>query len=572
MKRLVFKELQILSLREKKAIKVKFDSSRTIIKGSNQIGKSSLIKSIYYTLGANPAVINDNWMKIEPISLLRFSVDDLNLSIVRYDKKTFIVIDENNHTNVFNFKELSIYLNNIFDFNLVLTNRQGDPEIPPPTYLFLPFYVDQDKSWSDNLNSFSNLNQFSTWKKSVLDYHSGIRGNEYYKTKSEFDSIKNDYEETEKEINTLNRILVSIKSKLKKEYFDVDIDSFSNEIAELLSECEKLKEEQFKLKQKLTLLYDERTILQSRLSIVTSSMKESELDYEHVLKDFNDYIDCPTCGASYENDFSARFSIVNDVQSLQDILIDLKTGILAKNEEIRIVNSLFTQKKIDFERIQELLNKKKSDVKLSDIIENEGKKRVQEVFQQEQNEIYSKLGSAKIKLDGLDNRIKLMTKDGQGKKTNIMNYYREKLKFNLDSLNINVDKTSPGIFERMDSKIKEQGSNLPRALLGYYFAILQVMNKYSTSTFCPIVIDSPNQQEQDEFNLKAIMDFILNNQPKESQLILSLVDDSNTDFGGKIIELPNDKYSLLKDEYYDEVYAEIMPVLSETIYNDRLFL
>ncbi|WP_368876868.1 hypothetical protein, partial [Proteus vulgaris] len=215
----------------------------------------------------NPAVINDNWIKTEPITLLTFNVDDLELSIIRYDKKTFIVIDNEEHY-VFDFKELSSFMNKIFDFNLVLTNRKGEPEIPPPTYLFLPFYIDQDKSWSDNLNSFSNLNQFSNWKKSVLDYHSGIRGNDYYKTKSEFDTIKNEYDETTKEISTLNRILISLRDKLKKEYFDIDIDSFSNEIAELLSECEKLKEEQFKLKQQLTSLYDDRTILQSRLSIV----------------------------------------------------------------------------------------------------------------------------------------------------------------------------------------------------------------------------------------------------------------------------------------------------------------
>ena len=97
-----------------------------------------------------------------------------------------------------------------------------------------------------------------------------------------------------------------------------------------------------------------------------------------------------------------------------------------------------------------------------------------------------------------------------------MNFYRSNLSIFLDQLNIDQKKISKNIFEKMDAKINEQGSNLPRALLAYYFSFLNVMDKYSTSTFCPIVIDSPNQQEQDGENRKAIMSFITKNQPVNS--------------------------------------------------------
>ena len=125
MKRLVFEEIQVLSFREKKAIKVQFNPKRTIIKGSNQVGKSSLMKSIYYTLGANPSVINDNWLKAEPITYLKFKVDEKRLSVMRYNKIVFVVIDENGITQAHNFKSLSAYLNEIFDFNL----KDNSPKI-----------------------------------------------------------------------------------------------------------------------------------------------------------------------------------------------------------------------------------------------------------------------------------------------------------------------------------------------------------------------------------------------------------------------------------------------------------
>ncbi len=570
MKRLVFEEIQVLSYRERKAIKVQFSPKRTIIKGSNQVGKSSLIKSIYYTLGANPSIINDNWLKAEPITYLKFKVDNTRLSILRYNKTVFVLIDENGIAQAHNFKSLSAYLNEIFDFNLIINNRKGEPETPPPTYLFLPFYIDQDKGWNDNWNSFANLSQFSSWKKPLLDYHSGIKGNSYYKTKSEFDSIKTELEETKNEIGTLNKILKSIKAKLKDEDFNINIDDFSKEVSELLSECEILKVEQNKLKYKLTELYNQKSIILSRVSIVETSINESKLDYKYALNYIENEIDCPMCGAHYENNFSERFSIAEDEENLDELLKELKKELLNINEEIHKFNKSFIERKIDFEKIQELLNEKKADIKLIDLIENEGKKRVNEIFIEEQNEIYTKIGIATSRFSSLELELKRINKDGEVKKQTIMNLYRSKLKSNLKNLNINTEKISKGIFERMDSPIKEQGSSLPRALLAYYFSFLHIMNKYSTSTFCPIVIDSPNQQEQDKDNLKAIMNFISTNQPDNSQLILSLVEDIETTFDKDTLYLENEKYSLLKADFYDEVNNEISPIIDKAIFNDEL--
>jgi Chromosome segregation ATPases len=570
MKRLVFEEIQILSYREKKAIKIPFNPKRTILKGSNQVGKSSLIKSIYYTLGATPSVFNENWTNAEPITYLKFSVGEIKLSVLRYDKKRFLVVDEYGTIIPHSFKTLSNYLNEIFDFNLILNSRKGEAEVPPSTYLFLPFYIDQDKSWNDNYNSFANLSQFSNWKKPLLDYHSGIKGNTYYKTKSAFDIVKDELDVTKTEILTLNKILKSIKEKLNSEDFNIDIEDFSNEISELLTECENLKVEQNKLKHKLTELYNQKSLITSRISIVETSISESKLDYKFALNHVEEEIDCPMCGAHYENNFSERFSIAEDEESLEDLLTDLKGELIKISDEIKEYDRSFINKKINFEKIQELLNEKKAEIKLVDIIENEGKKRVKEIFITEQNEIYTKIGKAKSTFDNLEAELKRINKEGETKKQTIMSFYRSKLRTFLENLNIDADKTSKNIFERMDSKIKEQGSNLPRALLAYYFSFLHVMNEYSTSTFCPIVIDSPNQQEQDNENLKAIMNFIDKNQPKDSQLILSLVEDIETTFEEDTIYLENEKYSLLKSSFYDEVNNELSGIIEKGIFNDEL--
>lgn len=53
MKSIYFKSAQILSLRDKKGFSFKFSPDINIITGENDTGKSSFIKSLYHTLGAD---------------------------------------------------------------------------------------------------------------------------------------------------------------------------------------------------------------------------------------------------------------------------------------------------------------------------------------------------------------------------------------------------------------------------------------------------------------------------------------------------------------------------------------
>jgi recombinational DNA repair ATPase RecF len=52
MKRLVFRELKLISYKEERARRVAFHPRRTAIIGDNDTGKSSILKSLYRTLGA----------------------------------------------------------------------------------------------------------------------------------------------------------------------------------------------------------------------------------------------------------------------------------------------------------------------------------------------------------------------------------------------------------------------------------------------------------------------------------------------------------------------------------------
>ena len=87
MKNLCISEIQLLCQKEKKARKVQFDPNRTLIHGKNHTGKSSLIKSIYWSLGAEP-LFNQSFKNANVSALLKFKVDGIKYSILR-DGKLF---------------------------------------------------------------------------------------------------------------------------------------------------------------------------------------------------------------------------------------------------------------------------------------------------------------------------------------------------------------------------------------------------------------------------------------------------------------------------------------------------
>lgn len=93
MKRLVFKEVSILSKIEKAARTETFDPALNLLTGENDVGKSTLIKSLYHTLGADvPGLQNARWKKAKHIYCVRFELDGKDYTIIR-DEKYFGVFE-----------------------------------------------------------------------------------------------------------------------------------------------------------------------------------------------------------------------------------------------------------------------------------------------------------------------------------------------------------------------------------------------------------------------------------------------------------------------------------------------
>lgn len=555
MKKFVLSEMMLLSNKERKAKKIKFTGNRTLIYGKNGTGKSCLIKSIYKTFGATPPADHPTWKELNPISFVRFSVKNVNYSILKDGKFYGVFNSKDKLINVFRSvsNELGPYLANLFDFKLKLQNQQNLIITPPPAFLFLPYYIDQDVSWQNNWRSFAQLQQIKTYREPIVSYHTGIKPNEYYTTKGQIEGYTTRLKELDDERIVLRNVLAKVKEKISNVNFNINIEEFKEEIKQLLIQYDALKQNQERLKSKLVDLYNLKIIAESQLTIAKKTLNDSRKDYNYATNIVVDNsVDCPTCGATYENSFEDRFSLAHDEDRCEELISDLNAEILDIDDKVNKENAIFNKNHEDVLKIESLLEIKRGEVKLQDVIESAGRNEVRNVIENDSYSLIERMTGISVEKKILEDKLRELTdKDRKDKILNLYYSYMKEYLFKLD-----VKTLDEKYYKRINAKIPETGSALPRALIAYYFSIFQVMKNYTSSVYCPIIIDSPNQQAQDFGHIDKILEFINQNQPDDTQMILGLEELYNVNFNCEIIEL-KDLESLLQKDEFDDVYNEL---------------
>lgn len=562
MKKLILKEILLLSKKEGKAKQIKFDADRTVITGRNNTGKSSLIKSIYHSLGAD-VDYHPKWKGANVTCLLKFELNDKEYNILRF-QNLFGVFD--NELNLIKAAQgittgIGPYLTSLYEFEIQLKQSSSQKYvIPTPVFQYLPYYVDQDKGWAKPWDSFENLSHFSGWKSDIINYHSGIKPKEYYELSALIGDIKTSYKEKEAE----RTVIINAQSKIEKERppvsFDIDINSYKKEIEYLLKKCNELHSEEEKYRKKLSDLRSQEIILQNQLDIAKTSLKEIEKDYEFTLKITESHVDCPICGTEFENSLINRFSLVEDAEACREMILEINEKLKELRKKIEPIEKEFMDNKNKTKEINKILEEKKGAIKLHDLIQSESQKEIRKIFRSRIDSYSEELGKLYDDEKKYVKERKIYTdKERSRAIKDTYNGFMGKFLPALDVYGLTEDD-----YKDMPSKVKEKGSDHPRAMMAYYYSFLHTIKQHSTSYFFPIVIDSPNQQDQDDQNVPRIMNFVLNKKPESSQLILGTVELHGAKYDGYLIELP-DKYSLLSKKEYEEVDSIISPLFNTVL-------
>jgi len=559
MRRLHFIELLLLSEPERAAQRVPFHPKATVIKGANDTGKSSILKAIYQTLGAEPPNQHPKWVGANVINSLKFAVDEVAYRMIRRGNQYALFDARDNLIKTFASvtSQLAPHFARLFNFHLRLLNQRGEEQQAAPAFLFLPFYVDQDQGWTGSWRSFDRLQQFRKYKRDVAYFHTGIRPSEFYDAKARLAVLRKELDPLQQKRQLLEKLLKDVEARLAKVDFSIDLDQYRSEIEILLRRCNELLVVEEKLKRDLSESFALVGQLDQQIEVTRRALGEIRLDRTFAGQQ-SEAIECPVCHAEYTNGFADRFHIAVDEDQCQTLLDHLQTERDEALAECQTVRTRTTDTQATIAEINEILAARKELVTLQELLRGQGQREMQSSLKVELEDTNRQLGE-------LDGRIKeanaeMRKFEDRARQMEIAGFYRRQMSLFVDRLNVpNLPATS---YKDMVSNIRETGSDLPRALLAYYYAILQTINKWSSSTFCPLVIDSPRQQDQDTENYRTMLRFIRDETPEEAQLILAVQADMK--FGGEIIELTRKGEVLSKNEWKGAI-QEIRPLLEATL-------
>lgn len=556
MQSLKFKQLLLLSLSTKSANQFVFQERLNLITAKdNSVGKSTLVKLIFWTLGCDP-VLDNKWQNLDCKTLLDFTVGDIDYRISRY--KNFIKLKQQD-LETENFIKItgafSKRLADIVGFRVLLANRSQNEhvlEVPPPAYYFSAFYIDQLKSWSKAWDNFESLQQYSNWKSTVIQYHVGLIVPKYFEIEAEIYSKKNEERLASNQLERINTALEVVSSYVPDFFSTVDQAEFASMTKEIEIDLNKLSADQEDVLEKLSLYESDKSYLDHQKIISEKIIKELDNDYKFTIEYLpDDEVVCPLCGVVHENSIVNRASILTDKQQAEYQLDEINKSIFKLEENI-ISTKIKLDKiknKIDEINKKYVLDSGDKKVKIENYIDAFAVSSVQRKVEKKRVEKASEVKLISQDIKKLKTEQKALS-DSTKIELIENSFVKTLVSFvgllGANSINLS-DINSPTDFNKI---VKEGGAaEGTRGILAYYLAIYSIIEKFGNEVVSTMVIDTPNQHEQSIKNYDSIVDLISNKLPQNTQIILCAMDNEQLrSFSSKANVIYLDDKKLLDDD------------------------
>lgn len=566
MKTVYFKRLILVSTVLKKSREIKFDDVTVITGDKNTTGKSSIIKSLYYTLGAN-VVFEDEWLPLEVKSILEFTFEGKTYTAFRdgsliafFDAKDEVLISTESIT-----KELAPFVSMIFDFNLPLVQSSTNQETQAiPAFLYLPFYIDQDQGWNSYFSSFLGLQMFSRWQDAFKNYHTGIKPKEFYELGNLIKSEQKNERDLFQEAGILLKTKQKVEQSLEVPGIILDIEELRKQLQPLLDDYNILLSVENEIRDVSIRNIDEQSEIRRQIIELEEQISNNENELGLAEK-FSEVV-CPRCGSIHESKLYHEYALTSDTIDAAKFLSDLNGLLITLKTEKNEVEHKYQIAREQSNKIRNEIANFQTEISLQEALQTVAKKRALEVFDFEISENENRQVDVAKEIGLLEsNKKKLLDK----KRTKeIKDYYVKALgncfhELSVESSDLQAYRSN---FTPPLSKLKT-GSRGARQILALYYAFIDTAYRYSSTAKFPIVVDSPKQQEQDSLNSVVIAEFCIKNRPDSAQLILATLNYNPSAENVNIIRL-NEKKGLMTEENYVELLERVL-TLNQLIINHK---
>ncbi len=560
---MIVEKIQIIDQRNGEAGEYSFSSgANLLVSQKNQQGKSSLLKTMYYGLGLEIKSFPSKWHPsnmIIKISLLNEKTKKKHY-VIRYGDLFYV----SGHKSALTKTGYTKWLSEELEIDMKLTNKTTGRfrSISYPSALILPFYVDQDDSWSGKFfSSVSELQMYSDVPRSIFDYILNITDDKGSKQQEELKQLAIELKKTKSKRNNVNEVYMDfLNSNTEDRAHDTTaiVNPVTNNKKNLDNFIHLLDEANKKfIKDKATRLKLQRELDQ---------LKKSLAEYGSILVMLNsdyDYIKsvCKHCNSELTKEqVQTRMNVRTDILEISQ-LINL-TNHQVSEVEAKLTGAVISEQEsnLEYTRLAKEIDTNAEVSSLVDYIEEVSKKKSQDDFAQIIQDLDTIIGQLDNSVKEKRAEIKETAKQAEELIERISTSYREyanELSFMMPGSNIN--QYDFGKF----TTPKSSGVNVNQIYLGIYLTYMRLVAEYGRYTL-PFCIDSfiknetANEGLQDMF--KATEKYLL---AMNSQSIFSIIEENvekyitkQTDFHK--VEL-GDK--LLSSEHFKELHEEIKLIM-----------
>jgi hypothetical protein len=296
--------------------------------------------------------------------------------------------------------------------------------------------------------------------------------------------------------------------------------------------------------------------LEQQIRLADDALAAYDHDAKYLRTGDSEPLICPTCNAEHTKSFLDLLNFAEDARVLRELAGRLRDDANEVRHRCRTALAELCTLNENYQRISTLLGTSKGELKFQDVVGSMGAESAFAAFEAERKLLQEAINKALGVVDSLDEKMKSLR---AVKRTRaILEDFRSFYVTGRVALKLPPVDTSK---MKLTSRPDLSGSGGPRSILAYYAALWRTCQGVTGTYDIPVVIDSPNQQAQDDINLPAVLQFIAKELPEDMQLIVGL--ETPTDFPfDREIHL-DVKYSMLREDYWGEAERIIEPLLKK---------
>ena len=273
---MIIKDLLIYDLAEKRAQKFEFAPGANIITADGtSIGKSCLLKSLFYGMGMQIGQFAQGWNYKKMIFKITYTHAAQTGTIVRYEDRFYL----NGAAIPLNLQEYARHLMEVVGIDLLLPLKDiGDLKTPYPSAILLPFYVDQDSSWGGvpyrDVVQDLRMYQSKAIPADIFRYYFGISNHELIQLQERKATLSRNLGKLNEKYSVLDEMQQDFVSR-KVEATLVNETKLENQIKEYLAQCARLNERTIEYQAETLTLQQELDSKRVRLSEAELILKET---------------------------------------------------------------------------------------------------------------------------------------------------------------------------------------------------------------------------------------------------------------------------------------------------------